>query len=274
ISSAQSGKGNTNGRFKLTILHTNDIHSRILESDKRGLQCKKEKRKNGKCFGGIARIAYQLFGALVLGWECHAVARHGGALYNGSLTTEASFQDICASPASSNRGDCCLPPNEMLPVDQCLTGNGTVGDPCDEAAMAGAFAASMSPYAAALLWQGGCVTGRLSPDVHCASSASSAAPIASQLKANDPNEIFSGHGRTTGMMASRIFFSFHSWAALCEATQAASSSDSYGAPLTIAALRLASPQSTTNLKGHTRSSRNDEMEHSALLCKISDLENI
>ncbi|XP_054924306.1 protein 5NUC-like isoform X2 [Dermacentor andersoni] len=60
LSSAQSGKGNTNGRFKLTILHTNDIHSRILESDKRGMQCNEEKRKNGKCFGGIARIAYQV----------------------------------------------------------------------------------------------------------------------------------------------------------------------------------------------------------------------
>ncbi|XP_065311549.1 protein 5NUC-like isoform X2 [Dermacentor albipictus] len=60
LSSAQSGKGNTNGRLKLTILHTNDIHSRILESDKRGMQCNEEKRKNGKCFGGIARIAYQV----------------------------------------------------------------------------------------------------------------------------------------------------------------------------------------------------------------------
>ncbi|XP_070394291.1 uncharacterized protein Rab39 isoform X2 [Dermacentor albipictus] len=150
-------------------------------------------------------VSTQLFGALVLGWECHAVSRHGGALYNGSLTTEAKFQDICASPTSSYPGDCCLPPNQMLPVDQRLTSNGTVGDPYDEAAIAGAFPASMCPYAAALLWQGGYVTGHLSPDVHCASSASSAAPIASQLKASAPNEIFSGHGRTTGMMASRIF---------------------------------------------------------------------
>ncbi|XP_070394263.1 uncharacterized protein [Dermacentor albipictus] len=168
-------------------------------------------RTTGMMASRIFLFIPQLFGALVLGWECHAVSRHGGALYNGSLTTEAKFQDICASPTSSYPGDCCLPPNEMLPVDQCLTSNGTVGDPYDEAAMAGAFPASMCPYAAALLWQGGYVTGHLSPDVHCASSASSAAPIASQLKASAPNEIFSGHGRTTGMMASRIFLFIPQW---------------------------------------------------------------
>lgn len=60
LSCGQSAKGNRYGSFKLTILHTNDIHSRILESDKRGMQCNEEKRKKGKCFGGVARIAYQV----------------------------------------------------------------------------------------------------------------------------------------------------------------------------------------------------------------------
>ncbi|XP_054924305.1 apyrase-like isoform X3 [Dermacentor andersoni] len=43
--------------FNLTILHTNDIHSRILESTKRGVQCHDKARNESKCFGGVARIA-------------------------------------------------------------------------------------------------------------------------------------------------------------------------------------------------------------------------
>ncbi|KAH9382939.1 hypothetical protein HPB48_023572 [Haemaphysalis longicornis] len=49
-------KRNDGSTFNLTILHTNDIHSRILESDKRGRQCDNETREERKCFGGVARI--------------------------------------------------------------------------------------------------------------------------------------------------------------------------------------------------------------------------
>nr|XP_037287245.1 protein 5NUC-like [Rhipicephalus microplus] len=42
--------------FNMTILHTNDIHSRILESTKRGVQCNDEDRNKSKCFGGVPRI--------------------------------------------------------------------------------------------------------------------------------------------------------------------------------------------------------------------------
>uniref|UniRef100_A0A224Y0Z6 5'-Nucleotidase n=1 Tax=Rhipicephalus zambeziensis TaxID=60191 RepID=A0A224Y0Z6_9ACAR len=59
VNSAQYTKGSSNGGVKLTILHTNDIHSRILESDKRGMQCNEEKRSKKKCYGGVARIAYE-----------------------------------------------------------------------------------------------------------------------------------------------------------------------------------------------------------------------
>lgn len=44
----------------LTILHTNDIHSRILESDKRGTQCPDWSRDRSKCYGGVARIAHKV----------------------------------------------------------------------------------------------------------------------------------------------------------------------------------------------------------------------
>uniref|UniRef100_A0A6B0VCU7 5'-nucleotidase n=1 Tax=Ixodes ricinus TaxID=34613 RepID=A0A6B0VCU7_IXORI len=49
--SQRSGEG-----FNLTILHTNDIHSHFLQSDKRGGNCTEEKAGNKSCFGGVARI--------------------------------------------------------------------------------------------------------------------------------------------------------------------------------------------------------------------------
>lgn len=53
LKAEQEGDDST---FNLTILHTNDIHSRILESDKRGRQCDNKTREEWKCFGGVARI--------------------------------------------------------------------------------------------------------------------------------------------------------------------------------------------------------------------------
>ncbi|XP_054924198.1 protein 5NUC-like [Dermacentor andersoni] len=50
-------KANDGGVVTLTIFHTNDIHSRMLESTKRGVQCDDKARKANKCFGGVARIA-------------------------------------------------------------------------------------------------------------------------------------------------------------------------------------------------------------------------
>ncbi|CAN8017586.1 unnamed protein product [Ixodes persulcatus] len=49
--SQRSGEG-----FNLTILHTNDIHSHFLQSDKRGGNCTEEKAGNKSCFGGVSRI--------------------------------------------------------------------------------------------------------------------------------------------------------------------------------------------------------------------------
>lgn len=42
--------------YTLTILHTNDIHSRILSINKYDSTCDGENESKGKCFGGIARI--------------------------------------------------------------------------------------------------------------------------------------------------------------------------------------------------------------------------
>lgn len=42
--------------YKLTILHTNDIHSRIESINKYDSTCDAEDEAEGKCFGGVARI--------------------------------------------------------------------------------------------------------------------------------------------------------------------------------------------------------------------------
>ncbi|MBO9451387.1 5'-nucleotidase C-terminal domain-containing protein [Tropicibacter sp. R16_0] len=42
--------------YKLTILHTNDIHSRIESINKYDSTCKADDEAEGKCFGGVARI--------------------------------------------------------------------------------------------------------------------------------------------------------------------------------------------------------------------------
>ncbi|CAL1534959.1 unnamed protein product, partial [Lymnaea stagnalis] len=46
----------TSAEYQLTILHTNDVHSRIEQTDKRSGPCAKELSAAGKCFGGVARI--------------------------------------------------------------------------------------------------------------------------------------------------------------------------------------------------------------------------
>ena len=40
----------TQGNFTLTILHTNDVHARIAETDKWGRSC-----SSSDCYGGVAR---------------------------------------------------------------------------------------------------------------------------------------------------------------------------------------------------------------------------
>ena len=41
--------------LELTILHTNDVHARIQETNKYGGTCSERDGKAGKCYGGVAR---------------------------------------------------------------------------------------------------------------------------------------------------------------------------------------------------------------------------
>jgi 5'-nucleotidase len=50
------GTSTASADFSLTILHTNDIHSRIESINKYDSTCDAEGEAEGKCFGGVARI--------------------------------------------------------------------------------------------------------------------------------------------------------------------------------------------------------------------------
>ncbi|KAJ3314415.1 hypothetical protein HDV04_000377 [Boothiomyces sp. JEL0838] len=45
---------------KLTLLHTNDIHSHMIQFNKGGTACLQSDIQGNKCFGGIARIKYKI----------------------------------------------------------------------------------------------------------------------------------------------------------------------------------------------------------------------
>uniref|UniRef100_A0A147BSX9 Putative cd73 ecto-5'-nucleotidase n=1 Tax=Ixodes ricinus TaxID=34613 RepID=A0A147BSX9_IXORI len=51
-----SAQCSTEGGFNITVLHTNDIHSRFLEANKKGGKCTDKDREKDGCFGGVARL--------------------------------------------------------------------------------------------------------------------------------------------------------------------------------------------------------------------------
>lgn len=44
----------------LTVLHTNDVHSRFLQTDKFGGSCPEDQAEKNKCYGGFARLHYKV----------------------------------------------------------------------------------------------------------------------------------------------------------------------------------------------------------------------
>eukprot|EP00794_Sanderia_malayensis_P000231 gene231-846_t len=46
--------------FTITILHTNDVHSRLDETDKYGSMCSNALKQTHSCYGGIARLATKI----------------------------------------------------------------------------------------------------------------------------------------------------------------------------------------------------------------------
>lgn len=67
-----AGCASSEGPLQLTILHTNDFHSRIQPISRFDGPCPDDDAKAGKCFGGAARIAFKV------AQERQAVAAAGG----------------------------------------------------------------------------------------------------------------------------------------------------------------------------------------------------
>jgi|ERR1712192_28212 len=75
--------------WELSLLHVNDIHARMEETNKHSSPCTPKDRDAGKCFGGLARIVTavkrvqnedQLFGSTV---ETSSRERSGTQSSNG-----------------------------------------------------------------------------------------------------------------------------------------------------------------------------------------------
>ncbi|XP_077528278.1 protein 5NUC-like [Haemaphysalis longicornis] len=96
---SKQAEGNFFSGMQLTILHTNDIHSRILESDKRGRQCDNETREERKCFGGVARITAKV--KKLKEEHEHSLFLNAGDFYQGTLWYSILKYNI-VSPVMAN----------------------------------------------------------------------------------------------------------------------------------------------------------------------------
>jgi len=54
------GSGFVSAEVELTVLHTNDVHSRFLQTDKFGGSCPEDQVNENKCYGGFARLHYKV----------------------------------------------------------------------------------------------------------------------------------------------------------------------------------------------------------------------
>ena len=69
--------------FNLTILHTNDVHARVEQTNKYGGSCNDKGAKANKCFGGVARRKTVL--DEIRSKEQNVLLLDGGDQYQGTL---------------------------------------------------------------------------------------------------------------------------------------------------------------------------------------------
>ena len=69
--------------FNLTILHTNDVHARVEQTNKYGGSCSDKDAKANKCFGGVARRKTVL--DEIRSKEQNVLLLDGGDQYQGTL---------------------------------------------------------------------------------------------------------------------------------------------------------------------------------------------
>lgn len=69
--------------FVLTVLHTNDIHAHVAESDRMGQTCTEAEAASGQCLGGYPRIAAEV--AKVRAQGGHVVLLDAGDQFQGTM---------------------------------------------------------------------------------------------------------------------------------------------------------------------------------------------
>ena len=71
------------GELNLTILHTNDVHSRLAATPPFGSECNAQHISENKCLGGAARLAGAIAALRAEGG--HVVLRDAGDQFQGTL---------------------------------------------------------------------------------------------------------------------------------------------------------------------------------------------
>ena len=69
--------------FNLTILHTNDVHARVEQTNKYGGKCKDDDAAKNKCFGGVARRKTAI--DQIRGRDKNVLLLDGGDQFQGTM---------------------------------------------------------------------------------------------------------------------------------------------------------------------------------------------
>ena len=77
------GSASSSTLFNLTILHTNDIHSRYEEANVYGDRCSQQQSVQGQCYGGFPRLVYQT--RQIRQREPNSIYLDAGDLFQGTI---------------------------------------------------------------------------------------------------------------------------------------------------------------------------------------------
>lgn len=78
-----TGRASSSSHFNLTILHTNDIHSRFQETNVYSNRCNAQQAISGKCYGGFGRLVHQT--QQIRQREPNSIYLDAGDLFQGTV---------------------------------------------------------------------------------------------------------------------------------------------------------------------------------------------
>uniref|UniRef100_A0A1S4M6U0 5'-nucleotidase n=1 Tax=Ixodes scapularis TaxID=6945 RepID=A0A1S4M6U0_IXOSC len=93
-----SARCRSEGGFNITVLHTNDIHSRFLEANKRGGKCTDKDRYRDGCYGGVARLVTKV--KELKNKNKHSFFFNGGDFFQGTVWYTVLKYNIVAEAMS------------------------------------------------------------------------------------------------------------------------------------------------------------------------------